>query len=55
MIRPDFLLWQIAKGRNRERMRDAEKWRLSHWSPQPTWLTEQIGSLLRWLAAGRFA
>jgi hypothetical protein len=40
------LLWQIAKEQNRERLRDAEQWRLSHSSRQPTWLSQQ---LLRWL------
>ena len=39
------LYWQIARQQRGERMRDAEQWRLSHSSRQPTWLSQQV----RWL------
>jgi hypothetical protein len=43
------LYWQIARQQRRESMRDAEQWRLSQSSPQPTWLSQQIRWLLRQL------
>ena len=39
-------LWRVARERNKDMMCDAEQWRLSHSSPQPTWPAQQIRGLL---------
>ena len=46
-MRPDYGLWQIAKLRNRELMREADQWQLSRHSSQPTWLAQRTRQLLR--------
>ncbi len=46
-MRPDYGLWQIAKLRNSEMMREVQEWHLLRRSVQPTGLDQQIHRLLR--------
>ena len=45
MIQPERL-WQLAKERNKDMMRDVEQWRLLRSFPRPTWPARQIRGFL---------